>query len=101
MSDPQSTEPSNQKTALRRRRHWLGLPICEPVEGTVNDVLEALPHLGRQPFAMVSPNGNDIGVNPFLDMVYKVAAGQRSEISEDLEWRSQVPELIHKLAARG
>ena len=76
MSDPQSTEPSNQNNALRRRRHWLGLPICEPVEGMVNDVLEALPHFGRQPFAMASPNGNDIGVNPFFDMVYKVASCQ-------------------------
>jgi hypothetical protein len=76
MSDPQSTEPPNQNTAVRRRRHWLGLPICEAVEGPVNDVLRALPHFGRQPFAMPSPNGDEVGVNPFLDMVYKVASRQ-------------------------
>ena len=80
MSDPQSTEPANQNTALRRRRHWLGLPICEPVEGTVDQVLDVLPHFGRQPFTMASPNGDDIGVNPFLDTVYKIASrkGERS-----------------------
>ena len=76
MSDPQSTEPPNQNTAVRRRRHWLGLPVCEAAEGPVNDVLRALPHFGRQPFAMPSPNGDEVGVNPFLDMVYKVASRQ-------------------------
>lgn len=76
MSNLQSTESSSQTPAFQHRRHWLGLPICVPVEGTVDQVLDVLPHFGRQPFAMASPNGNDIGVNPFLDMVYKVASCQ-------------------------
>jgi hypothetical protein len=76
MLNQSSAESSIQTSVAQRRRHWLGLPICEPVEGTVDQVLNALPHFGRQPFAMASPNNDDIGMNPFLDMVYKVASGQ-------------------------
>lgn len=73
MSNPLSTESSVQPVVAQRRRHWLGLPICEPIEGTTDQVLKALPHFGRQPFSMASPNGDDVGVNPFLDTVYKIA----------------------------
>ena len=39
-------------------------------------MLQALPHFGRQPFSMASVNGKEIGVNPFLDMVYCVPLRQ-------------------------
>ena len=38
----------------------------------MRDVLDALPHFGRQPFAMASVNGSEIGINPFFDVVYRV-----------------------------
>jgi hypothetical protein len=61
---------------MRRRAHWLGLPVAEPVEGTIAEVLKHLPHFGRQPFSMASVNGDEVGINPFLDMVYKIATRQ-------------------------
>jgi len=61
---------------MDKRRHWLGLPVTQPVEGTLNEVLKSVPHFGRQPFSMASVNGDEIGVNPFLDMVYRVASKQ-------------------------
>src|SRR5438270_8513555 len=66
----------NGSDSPERRRHWLGLPVAQPVEGTISEILKLLPHFGRQPFAMASVNGDDVGVNPFLDMVYRVALRQ-------------------------
>jgi hypothetical protein len=73
-------QPPTQPDSSTIRRHWAGLPITNPIEGTFEDVLNALPHFGRQPFAMASPNGNEVGINPFLDVVYKVPtrAGQQT-----------------------
>ena len=62
------------------RRHWLGIPITETVEGSIDDISRELPHFGRQPFAMTSVNGDEVGVNRFMDMVYRMATrqGERS-----------------------
>jgi hypothetical protein len=57
-------------------RHWLGLPVLPQPGETLKDILNALPHFGRQPFSMASVNGDDVGVNGFLDMVYRVATRQ-------------------------
>jgi hypothetical protein len=38
--------------------------------------MEHLPHFGRQPFAMSSANGEDVGVNPYLDMIYRMPTRQ-------------------------
>ncbi len=61
---------------LHPRRHWLGLPVVSQPGETLNEIVNDLPHFGRQPFAMASVNGDDVGVNPFLDMVYKVGTRQ-------------------------
>jgi len=66
----------HQRDWLQPRRHWLGLPVVTPTESTISDILSAVPHFGRQPFAMASPNGDEVGVNSFLDVVYKVATRQ-------------------------
>ena len=76
MTDPFSAAPSSEPPMLERPRHWLGLPVPQVVEGTISDVLKSLPHFGRQPFAMASVNDDDMGVNPFLDMVYKLPSRQ-------------------------
>src|SRR2546427_7469486 len=61
-------------TALRqRRRHWFGLPLCPLTEGTFDDILNALPVFGRQPFTMTSVSGDEVGINSYLDMIYRVA----------------------------
>ena len=65
-----------QKGWIESRRHWLGLPVLKPIEGSLREITNALPHFGRQPFAMASVNGDDVGVNPFLDMVYTLATRQ-------------------------
>lgn len=70
------TQHNDANLRRDRRRHWLGLPVGQPVEGSVAEILKLLPHFGRQPFAMASVNGDDVGVNPFVDMVYRVAARQ-------------------------
>ena len=54
----------------QRQRHWLNLPLQPRTEGSFDDILRALPHFGRQPFAMASVNGDELGVNSYLDMVY-------------------------------
>jgi len=59
-----------------RRRHWLGLPVEKPVEGSITQVRERLPHFGRQPFAMSSANGEDVGISPYLDMIYRMPTRQ-------------------------
>jgi len=56
----------------QRQRHWLGLPVRSRTEGTFDDILSTLPHFGRQPFAMASLNGDELGVNSYLDMVYRL-----------------------------
>ena len=61
---------------IERRRHWLGLPVEKPVEGSITQVIERLPHFGRQPFAMSSANGEDVGINPHLDMIYRMPTRQ-------------------------
>lgn len=74
-----NSDPSFENRAedsAERRRYWLGLPVGSPTEGTLEHVLQALPHFGRQPFSMASVNGKEIGVNPFLDMVYCVPLRQ-------------------------
>ena len=61
---------------IPRQRHWLGLPVLPVVEGTFDEVLAALPHFGRQPFAIASPNGEELGFNNYLDMVYRLPLRQ-------------------------
>jgi len=78
MSLTTQTSPSSEiGTALgQRQRHWLGLPVRPATEGTFDDVLSALPQFGRQPFAIASLNGDELGVNPYLDMVYRMPIHQ-------------------------
>ena len=70
------TQRNQAAIASPRRRHWLSLPVAQPVEGSLAQVLEKLPHFGRQPFAMSYVNGTEIAVNPYLDMVYRVPSRQ-------------------------
>jgi hypothetical protein len=74
----QTPPPSEIGTALvgQRQRHWLGLPVRPATEGTFDDVLRALPHFGRQPFAMASLNGDELGINSYLDIVYRLPIRQ-------------------------
>jgi hypothetical protein len=74
--DIQSELFQRQKGWIESRRHWLGLPVLKPIEGSLREITNAIPHFGRQPFAMASVNGDDVGVNPFLDMVYSLATRQ-------------------------
>jgi hypothetical protein len=76
MSEPQQS--SQNAAELDRRRHWLGLPVMHPIEGGLAAVLNQLPHFGRQPFTMASVNGNEVDVNPYLDVVYRVPARERA-----------------------
>src|SRR5271166_159845 len=70
---PQTTLHSpTPSTTNPRDRHWLGLPVCSQVEGSFEDVASALPHFGRQPFAMTPLSGDEVGVNSYLDMVYRL-----------------------------
>ena len=62
--------------SARHQRHWLGLPLLPATEGSFDDVLSALPHFGRQPFAMASPNGGDLGINSYLDVIYRLPIRQ-------------------------
>ena len=72
----QTRSQSEITSAPGRERHWLNLPVRARVEGTFDDVLSALPHFGRQPFAMASVNGDELGVNSYLDMVYRLPIRQ-------------------------
>lgn len=73
----QTPPPSEVGTASgQRQRHWLGLPVRPATEGTFDDVLSALPHFGRQPFAMASLNGDELCINSYLDMVYRLPIRQ-------------------------
>ena len=73
----QTPPPFEVETASdRRQRHWLGLPVRPRTEGTFDDILSTLPHFGRQPFAMASLNGDELGVNSYLDMVYRLPTRQ-------------------------
>ena len=76
MSAPPLVQPSDARQAPLLRRHWLGLPIAETVHGKIDDISLQLPHFGRQPFAMTSLNGEEVGVNRFMDMVYRMAFRQ-------------------------
>jgi hypothetical protein len=67
MQSPPGVEP-----LIQRQRHWLGLPVIPGKKGTFDEVMGALPHFGRQPFAIASPNGDELGVNNYLDMVYRL-----------------------------
>jgi hypothetical protein len=75
-SDTQTELFQRQMGWVESRRHWLGLPVLKPIEGSLRDITDAIPHFGRQPFAMASVNGNEVGVNSFLDMVYALATRQ-------------------------
>lgn len=66
----------HHRSMLSARRHWMGLPVVPQASETLSGILNALPQFGRQPFAMASVNGDDVGVNSFLDMVYKVGTRQ-------------------------
>lgn len=70
------THPQPTQSTVPARRRWLGLPVIQPVEGSFAEVVSRLPQFGRQPFTMTSVNGNEVGVNPYLDMVYRVPARQ-------------------------
>src|ERR1039458_77834 len=73
----QTRPPSEVGTASgQRQQHWLGLPVRPATEGTFDDVLSTLPHFGRQPFAMASLNGTELGINSYLDMVYRLPIRQ-------------------------
>jgi hypothetical protein len=69
-------EAEEVRTSVISRRHWSGLPMAEPVEGTLADVMGRLPHFGRQPFTMPSVNGDEVGVNRYVDMVYRMGTRQ-------------------------
>ena len=60
----------------QRQRHWLGLPVGPATTGTLDEVLAVLPYFGRQPFVMASPNRDELGVNHYLDMVYRLPVRQ-------------------------
>jgi hypothetical protein len=70
------TQNNETVTVLPPRRRWLGLPVIQPVEGRLAQVLSQLPQFGRQPFTMTSVNGIEVGVNPYLDMIYRVPSRQ-------------------------
>jgi hypothetical protein len=75
VTQPQS--PSEPGAVSRQReRHWLNLPLQPRTEGAFDDIVRALPHFGRQPFAMASVNGEELGVNSYLDMVYRLPVRQ-------------------------
>lgn len=78
MSVIAQTRPPSGTGAVsgQRQRHWLNLPLQPRREGGFDDVLHALPHFGRQPFAMASVNGEELGVNSYLDMVYRLPVRQ-------------------------
>jgi len=63
-------------TSVVNRRHWFGLPMTEPKEGTLGEIMESLPHFGRQPFAIPSVNGDEVGVNRYVDVVYRMGTRQ-------------------------
>jgi hypothetical protein len=65
-----------ESALAEHRRHWLGLPLEKPVEGSPVQIMERLPHFGRQAFAMSSANGEEIGINPYLDMIYRMPTRQ-------------------------
>lgn len=72
-----SNVSGNQESShAAKRRKWLGLPVLEPVHGNLGEVVAQLPQFGRQPFAMPSVNGNEIALNPYLDMVYRMQSRQ-------------------------
>lgn len=74
---PDTTAKSNEHVIdLPPRHHWLGLPVIQPIRGTLGQVFAHLPHFGRQPFTMSSVNGSEMAVNPYLDMIYRVPARQ-------------------------
>jgi hypothetical protein len=50
--------------------------MAESVEGTLEEVMGHLPHFGRQPFTMPSVNGDEVGVNRYVDMVYRMGTRQ-------------------------
>ena len=75
MSD--TSVPNNQPSAEAPARHrWLGLPVNSPVESTLAQIFDHLPHFGRQPFTMSSVNGTEVSVNPYLDMIYRMPTRQ-------------------------
>jgi len=78
MSPIAPTQPptENRTASAQPQRHWLGLPVRPQTEGTFDEVLSALPHFGRQPFGMPSLNGDELGINSYLDMVYRVPIHQ-------------------------
>src|SRR5271155_1727281 len=74
---PGTISHSNVGTAeLAQRRHWLGLPVNLPVEGSFAQILNQLPHFGRQPFTMSSVNGSEFAFNAYMDMIYRIPACQ-------------------------
>lgn len=49
--------------------------MTSPLKG-IENILKALPQFGRQPFAMASVTDHELGVNPYLDTVYRMATRQ-------------------------
>lgn len=83
VTDQKNDGPNDRdhtNAVIESRRHWLGLPLAPRVHGTLTDLRAGLPHFGRQPFAMASLNGDDMGVNHYLDMIYRMGTrqGERS-----------------------
>lgn len=78
MSSTMQPRPSAEggTAPSERQRHWLGQPVCRPVEGSFEEVLDALPQFGRQPFSMPSVNGDELGINSYLDMIYRMPIHQ-------------------------
>jgi hypothetical protein len=78
MSVITQTRPPSGAGAVsgQRQRHWLNLPLQPRTEGAFDEILGALPHFGRQPFAMASVNREELGVNSYLDMVYRLPVRQ-------------------------
>jgi len=70
---PDTSAQNNDGAAdLTRRHRWLGLPVTQPLEGTLAEIYRHLPQFGRQPFTMSSVNGSEMAVNPYLDMIYQM-----------------------------
>ena len=67
---------SQNTAAAPRYRYWLGLPVIAALNGNFAEIASRLPQFGRQPFTMSSVNGNEVGVNPYLDMIYRLPARQ-------------------------
>jgi hypothetical protein len=74
VASPQNGLPEQDLEPSSRR--WLGLPVLRCKGADLSTVRKALPQFGRQPFTMASPDGTELGFNPYLDMIYRLPTVQ-------------------------